>query len=427
MAAMAGVGVGRGEEPMPSSFDKDIRDATAGSRISRRDSSSTTGSGRPIPHGHWILPISGNCPKCRHHHHSIKVHIKSTEEAGGLLDVHCEKCNKLWLGPATMNATRISLASNETIDPPPEDSQARIDLYHAIRSVTRVAILSPTLPGIQEGAPELTREPSTRSPMQHGGQEPAGSPCPPTSSRAATSPTVSSPKRIEKFKRNGTTATLSRHLLRVKSRVDRMRRYLREGGLNTSSDDRELGQNATANSEACSMAVAPTSSHRDDEDLAPGTRPSAASEAQILPGTIDQEAIGAMTPEQRFTYFRSRITAFSTQYNALSETSPRGSHHSSPDISLAEATIRGYLAGIGDGFGQQSSSNYLGDPAQPRQSLQISDTRTSEADTVVGEQRYAPINLLREALNRVYRLSVESNGLQDHHNGVDRAGEHSMG
>ncbi|OSS48775.1 hypothetical protein B5807_07039 [Epicoccum nigrum] len=383
---MARVEVNRGEEPMTPSFDKEIRDATTDSRISRRNSSSTTGSGKPIPPGHWTLPISGNCPRCRHHHHSIKVHIKNTEEASGLVDVHCEKCNKLWIGPGTLNATRISLASNETIDPPPEDPEVRTALYRAIRSVTRVAILSPTLPGIQEGTPGLTRELSTRSLMQHGDQEPVGSQYPLTSSRAATSPAASSPKRIEKSKRIGTTATFSRHLLRVKSRVSRMTKYLREGSLVTSSDNRELSQNATTNSESWSMGVGPASLRSHVEHPATDTRPAAALEAQSPLCTIDPEAIGRMTPEQRFVYFRSRITAFSKQYSAIPKTSPQGSDHSYPgSVSLDMATIRDHLAGIGHGYDQRLPNDYLrnSDPALPRQSLQISDTRTSEADTVV--------------------------------------------
>jgi hypothetical protein len=348
-----------------------------------------------------------------------------------------------------MNATRISLASNETIDPPPEDPEARTALFRAIRpkdpevllqairSATRVATLSPSLPDIQEGTSGLTREPSTRSLMRHGDQEPVGSQYHPTPytvtahksfSRAATSPTSSSPKRIEKFKSSGTTATISRHLSRVKSRVNRMTKYLREGGVITSNNNMELSQNATANSESGSMVVAPASLRSHIEHSATDTRPAATSEVQNLLGGMQPEAIGSMTPEQRFTYFRSRITAFSNQYNALPKTSPQGSDRSSPDdVSLDMTTIRNFLAGIGGGFYQQPPSNYLGDPAQPRQSLQISDTRTSEADTVVGEQRHAPIDLLRQALNRAYRLSVESSGHQDHHNGADRAGEHSRG
>jgi hypothetical protein len=206
-----------------------------------------------------------------------------------------------------------------------------------------------------------------------------------------------------------------------------MTKYLREGGLITSNDNRELSQNATANSESGSMVVAPASLRSRVEHSATDTRPAATSEVQNLLGGMQPEAIGSMTPEQRFTYFRSRITAFSDQYNALPKTSPHGSDRSSPDgVSLDMTTIRDFLAGIGDGFYQQPPSNYLGDPAQPRQSLQISDTRTSEADTIVGEQRHASIDLLRQALNR-YRLSVESSGHQNHQNGADRAGEHNRG
>jgi hypothetical protein len=427
---------------MPSSFDKEIRDATAHSRISRRNSSSTTGSGRPIPPGHWTLPISGNCPRCRHHHHSIKVHIKSTEETSGLVDVHCEKCNKLWIGPGTMNATRISLASNETIDPPPKDPEARTALYRAIRpkdpevllqairSATQVATLSSPLPDIQEGPSGLTREPSTRSLMRHGDQEPVGfqnlpTPYPVTArksfSRAATSP-APSPKRTEKLKSSGTTAIISRHLSRVKSRVGRMTKYLREGGLITSNDNRELSQNVTANSEPGSMIVAPASLRSRVEHSTTDTRPAATSEAQNLLGGMQPEAIGSMTPEQRFTYFRSRITAFSNQYNALPKTSPHGSDRSYPGgIALDIATIQEHLAGIGHGCNQRLPNDYLrnSDPALPRQSLQISDTRTSEADTAVDEQRHESIDLLREALNRVWRSSVESGGYQNYHNGAD--------
>lgn len=78
-----------------------------------------------------------------------------------------------------------------------------------------------------------------------------------------------------------------------------------------------------------------------------------------------------------------------------------------PSVSLDETTIRDYLAGIGSSFDQQSSSGYLDDPALPHQSLQISDTRTSEADTIIGEQRHAPTDLLRQALKRAIRQSAE--------------------
>jgi hypothetical protein len=209
-----------------------------------------------------------------------------------------------------------------------------------------------------------------------------------------------------------------------------MTKYLREGSLVTSSDNRELSQNATTNSESWSMGVGPASLRSHVEHPATDTRPAAALEAQSPLCTIDPEAIGRMTPEQRFVYFRSRITAFSKQYSAIPKTSPQGSDHSHPgSVSLDMATIRDHLAGIGHGYDQRLPNDYLrnSDPALPRQSLQISDTRTSEADTVVGEQRQEPIDLLREALHRVWRSSVESGVYQDHYNSADRAGEHNRG
>ena len=206
----------------------------------------------------------------------------------------------------------------------------------------------------------------------------------------------------------------------MRNRVGRLTRYFRERGPITSSDNRGLRQNTTTDSESCSMVVAPASLRSHVENPATTTQPAAISEVQDPLGGIQPEAIGSMTPEQRFTYFRSRITAFSTQYSALSETSPRGSDHSNPDI----AAIREFLAGIGEGFDQQPSSNYLRDSALLRQSIQISDTRTSEADTVVAGRRPASMVLFRQALNR-YRLSVESSGHQDQHNGADR--EHNRG
>jgi hypothetical protein len=67
----------------------------------------------------------------------------------------------------------------------------------------------------------------------------------------------------------------------------------------------------------------------------------------------------------------------------------------------------GYLADIGNGFYQRSSSGYLASPALSRQSLQISDDGISEANTIVGEQRHTSMDLLRQALNGIYRPSVE--------------------
>ena len=427
---MASPGVARGEESLRLSFEKEILgNGVPAPGLSRRDSSSTTGSGRPLPSGHWTVPISGNCPRCHHHHRSIKAHIKNAEGASVLVDVHCEKCNKLWIGPGSRNSTRISLASNETIDPPPMEPEARTALTQAIRSVTRVATLSPTLPDIQEGVAGLSREPSTRERTQEPAaplvDQVSSTDLEPTSVSSATTPTTPFPERISKITTNGTNAARSRRLLSsLKRRLGNTRlgrlplvtKLFGECNLNTVNCTEGPFQDSVA---APGVAPAqpinvpgPSSKEPKEASLAKeignviaDTPPAEAFEVRSSLGVVDQEAINVMSPEQRIAFLRAQIT-LSTQHSPHPEHSLRTSSHCDQDDLLDSlAILAANLLGIGNAFDQYNYMDNFRDSDSARQSLQISDTRTSEAATVVDGQTSAPDNLLREAIHRAYRLS----------------------
>ncbi|KAF2997902.1 hypothetical protein E8E13_004452 [Curvularia kusanoi] len=163
------------------------------------------------------------------------------------------------------------------------------------------------------------------------------------------------------------------------------------------------------------------------EDSGTNTRPAMAAEAQVLSDERVMDIVMPMTPEERFEYMRRQVTAFSAENRATPAPSPRESHliNREEDTS-ADQSIQDFLFGIGAGLssGRQMIVRYS-DPSLSTVSLQISETRTSEADTVVDGQVFTSTNFLREVFGRGYRLSVEISGQQDRRDGVDRVDEHN--
>ncbi|KAF1844350.1 uncharacterized protein K460DRAFT_247010, partial [Cucurbitaria berberidis CBS 394.84] len=138
----------------------------------RHDTSSSTGSAKALPQGHWELELSGNCPSCHHHHKSTKVHVRASGDSNHVCDmgeIYCEKCKRLWLDFGRRNSTRLSLVSVKTIEPDPLEKDFHSTLVKMIRPITTVATLSPTLADIPESSSASpSREPSLRSNSRRG-------------------------------------------------------------------------------------------------------------------------------------------------------------------------------------------------------------------------------------------------------------------
>ncbi|KAF3033276.1 hypothetical protein E8E12_004803 [Didymella heteroderae] len=428
---MASADFARGSEALGLSIEHDIlREPIPVPCLSRRGTSSTTGSGKALPPGHWTFPLSGNCPNCHHHHRSLKVHVRKTDDSSNLADVRCEKCDKLWLGSGGRNSTRISLASVETIEPPPTEPEARTAFFHAIRAVTRVGTLSQDLPIIPETIGGPSRVPSGRDPNKDSAeQRPAD---PPEVAFVDANKTASNPQLpTTGFPNGGLNASMNnakaartrqllssvrRRLASTRlSRLPLVTKLLGEGHLSTVGCTQIGVNNVTAISRTA-LAQLPEPVRHAEEDQTQGpllkevySAKTGASNPERVEGSdlsaaFDRDAFVAMSPEQRFAFVRKRVTALSAQH-LRPDSSRRISSPESHGSFLDDLTTA--LLGVGDVFDRYNAAELPGDAdsSLPRRSLQISDTRTSEAPTIVDGQIYAPENLFREVLNRAYRLS----------------------
>jgi len=142
--------------------------------LARHDTTSSIGSAVQLPPGYWAMNLSGNCPSCHHHHRSLLMRVRVSRGFTHFGDVHCEKCRRLWLAFGQVNTTRLSLLSTMSIEPPPLESEFRAALIHIIRAATPIAALSSTLTAIPEaGSSVPSSETSVRSPTHVGIQRPS--------------------------------------------------------------------------------------------------------------------------------------------------------------------------------------------------------------------------------------------------------------
>lgn len=431
---MASPAVARPEAALRLPLQKDeFGDRVSKLGTSRYDTVSTTSSGVSLPPGHWTVPISGNCPRCHHHHRSINVHIKNADNSNGILDVHCEKCNKLWIGPGGRNSTRVSLASVETVDPPPLEPEARTTLVHMIRNATRVATLSPTLPGIPEIGTSFSRGPSiressgVRAPEDH---IPSTTYAPSPIVHTVSESRVSNSRRVPEVNADINTIRLRGLITSLKRKLGTSR-LGRIPLLTKWFGETQITVNEFATRPPQGPVVINNASPASFRNLQGSAQHGAAqaslaketesvnlhaprSQDRDTPSdTVDQDTINQMSPDERIALLRSQINPFSAQYNSRPVSSSKSSSSGHQEQTLdALATIaaihNSLLAGVGDGFGQYNyNMDYFRDPnsAVNAQPLHISDTRTSEAATIVNGQSFASDNLLREVLHRAYRLS----------------------
>jgi len=132
--------------------------------LATHDTTSSIGSAVQLPPGYWAMNLSGNCPSCHHHHKSLLMRVRVSGDSTQFGDVHCEKCRGLWLAFGQVNTTRLSLLSTMSIEPPPLESEFRAALIHIIRAATPIAALSSTLTAIPEAGSSIpSSETSVRS------------------------------------------------------------------------------------------------------------------------------------------------------------------------------------------------------------------------------------------------------------------------
>jgi hypothetical protein len=268
--------------------------------LTRHNTASSTGSGISIPAGHWILNVSGNCPRCHHHHRTIKIHVRASRTFNRIGDVNCTNCRTLWLASGNINSTRISLLSANTI---PEDDLAdetrfRSTLIQMVRPATTIA--TPVLSSIHEMAPA---GPSCRNSSSFSAQ--ARGVC-----FAEGRPAMSSSARSSILVPNNSRHTHTpRIFFPLGRRIDRTFPTLRNSRLGrlmnlsayTNPPEREPLRSSTASASTTHNAAL------GDEF---STRASPASAAEALRSLeLERETVSTMSIEQRITWGRTRLAA----------------------------------------------------------------------------------------------------------------------
>ena len=406
---------------------------------SRRSSTSSSGSAKPLPPGHWTLPITGNCPRCHHYHKSVEIHIKSSSDSSHLADLDCENCHKLWLGSGSRNSTRVSLLSTATIDTPPMDTEFCTTLAHMVRSATRVAALSQPLPKIPEGKlPGPSRGPSIPAvvhPQPEGpvtdhignGLRAKSYVVPKT---ITTQPSTASRTRVVKPTTSNTNVAQSQTLLRWRQRIGgTFPRFSasRIGRLMKLHGDTRLGVLDDRKQSALDSMLKPAEPVLQSEILralekenfvpiAKATKPDESnimavpahgSEDRDCLMFVDQEVINDMAPEQRHAFLRSQVTVSRTQnsYSPYLIPSLRPRSYTDNALSLlSNGPVRRNSALLGIGGLTNHWDVFNGsNPALYRRSLSESEVPSWEAATAV---EIAPESYLHETLHRGSQLAV---------------------
>lgn len=412
----------------------------------RHDTSSSTGSAKPIPKGNWTLNISGNCPRCHHHHNSVRVHVKATSDFSHTGDVSCEKCGRLWLGLGKRSSTRISLVSTKTIEAVPEEEAFRSTIIKMIRSATTIATLSPTLgsttladiPESSSAGP--SRETSVRSTTHEGIQD----------ASLITSGGVTAARKglSSNFLKTGSARTSVRPLapdqtLRSKHHNTGTPRFILRVGQKLSAkfpalkssplgrwfpDNPKLSNNRLGkqpireNLSSSPTPVHMSMSHPIDAETETQNIPapelkqhslnicsSSTSQQDALDSlrAMDENAIQGLSPEQRIAWMREKLTTFKS---LAKQTPPKvdssmvdsGTQVDSQD--LPPTRRHSVLAFVGNRFGSfQYFEIFRGSNSTLNgRRLSMSETYLSEADTAVEGMSVSstPRHILLESLQR---------------------------
>ncbi|OAL51735.1 hypothetical protein IQ07DRAFT_390101 [Pyrenochaeta sp. DS3sAY3a] len=100
----------------------------------------TQSTAKSLPKGSWKLNLQGSCPTCNHHHSSVTVHVRSSDNPGStnVGDIFCDHCKRPWIPFGNRAPTRISLLSDETTEPEPTETSFR----SAIMKMKRQELMS---------------------------------------------------------------------------------------------------------------------------------------------------------------------------------------------------------------------------------------------------------------------------------------------
>ena len=325
---------------------------------SRRGSASSTVSVKPLPPGHWTLPISGNCPRCYHHHQSTKIRVTSSNESSRLADLRCERCDNLWLSSGGISSARISLLSidtNEVNDPLPVEPEVRSALAQMIRQATRVATLSPTLPDIQEPVPYAVSSVGARNRKDFGSATSIRAP-------AVTRSGASGSNRVARPQTRSANMVQSMQLLsRLRKRILSSFPVLRTTRIGSLLEPKN-SDNKFVPTKPQQPEIALTSNQVTLESIERPTdrehRLTLLTKGSHSRMVVDKEVIDAMTPEQRFAVLRSKITKFTTQQSATPELQPKSSSQSDQDDQADSLVFPTHpLNEIREGFNEQDHPN----------------------------------------------------------------------
>ncbi|USP80335.1 uncharacterized protein yc1106_07609 [Curvularia clavata] len=404
--------------------------------LARHDTNSSTGSARRPSHGNRIINISGACPSCHHQHRSLQVHVRIEDDSDQVGDVYCKKCGRLWLAFGNANATRLSLLSTLSIDTDPIENTFRSTLIHMIRSVTPIAVLSPTLTVIPEAASaDLSRETSVRSTTGRDGRRATINPNDVVETSVAN--TIGGRKYSRRSLVNG-RHMLSKFTHKARARFFKSgkipfglgRWFSKEETLKRGSLQRDLTSAPIDAPSSPVISTPPFQEHTEvREEISTNFDPAAldvsasstnAEEAlaslkalnlQVLQNLPEQERIS--WARRQLTDFRarhSRITAYLTKY----DTGNGEGLHDRSGYPPRPNSILAYVGGVSDSYEEWNSLRERERIINGRP-WSISETSTSDADTLVDRSLSStPQHIFVETLHRDYPRSLSPRPLSMH-------------
>ncbi|KAL5409550.1 hypothetical protein PMIN03_005897 [Paraphaeosphaeria minitans] len=382
----------------------------------RRDTVSTMSSDKlpSLPSGRWPITIHGNCARCGHHHKAATIQIHVVEGICEASHVVCDRCGQKWLTIGGLNSTQISLLSTVTTELDYGEINFRYTLFSMVRSATSIA--SPTaLANVPEDpSPLPSRSSSARytrhffdaskrslreyranassdgyaeaRPTQVLDSEPIAEKSMPSL------PNNSSPalKRIKR-KLKKVFGVLKKVHHKALSHKSRRSEPTAESDGKEPNTETEMQRQTT--STGIVVPVSPGNKkpfrHVGGGDSVPAKITGQAIEDL---GSVDKGTIRNMTPKQRDTWVRGRITAYkqSKSRSALQcDCKRRHSASSIGDYSLLphrSATTPIFQRYSLDQMGSQFDALPPGAFFNHTGPLTISATRISEADTAVEHQ-----------------------------------------
>jgi hypothetical protein len=405
--------------------------------LARQDTSSSIGSALRPPSGNWAFNISGVCPSCHHHHRSLQVHVRISDDSTQVGDVYCKRCQRLWLAFGNVNATRLSLLSTISLDPDPIENDFRSTLIHMIRYSTPIAALSPTLTVIPEATSAgPSREASVRSTVGRGSQRPT------TTFLDSTAQMVVD-DTSGRYKQSKHPLIKGRQMLSSVKQKARMRffksnnipfglgRWFSKGeSLEYGSNRKDPACAPISASPTTAISSSPANEHTESPeevdtnfDLAAFdvcTSSVTATDALDALKALDLEALRTLPSHQQVSWARKQLSDFKSRYSGvMARMAMNGTMDSDglteqrgylPWLDGLPARPHSTLAYIGGEFYSHEDSNVRreSDHTFNGRPISMSETQTSDSDTLVDDSSIssAPRHIFVETLHRDYRRSL---------------------